>query len=204
MPPPKVDAPALLELARGLQEGALAQFHVTEPQYQGLITLFCSGFHRGSYVEAARGARIKSAYGCIAASHIRPLDLPLLPIDILEKKGPAIKSVLEQRRAKRAPKMDDWKKLIEAYQRELDGPIAATEINDTEVGLCLVNELATMRAFGDDVLHQHCVRSRMIAIHLHGLWKEQLEFVDVTTKAISEHMVAKEDGGSAVGVGRDE
>ena len=92
----------------------------------------------------------------------------------------------------------------EAYQRGLDGLIAAAEMIDTEAGSCLVNILETMRALRDDVLHEYCVRYRIRDTHLHGLLKEQLEFADVAIKAISEHMVAKEDGGSAVGVGRDE
>lgn len=203
MPPPKVDAPALLELARGLQEGALAQCHVAEPQYQGLIALFCSDFHHSSYVEAARGARIKSAHGRIAASHTRPLDHSLPTIDILEKKGPGMKRILEKHRAILASSIDDWKKLVEAYQRGLDGLIAAAEIIDTEAGSCLVNILETMRALSDDVLHEYRVRYRIRDTHLHRLLKDQVEFLDASIQAVSDRMDA-EEGGSIVGEDRDE
>jgi hypothetical protein len=78
MPSPKVDGPALMELARGLREGDLTEYAVTEPQYQQFIVNFCARFNDVvPYVEGIRDLYMMHAYWRTVVRHT-----PLAVLDL--------------------------------------------------------------------------------------------------------------------------
>ncbi|KAI8720254.1 hypothetical protein NCS52_00470400 [Fusarium sp. LHS14.1] len=200
MPLPKVDAPALMELARGLREGVLAECTITELQYQQFIAHFCADFHSPlPYVKDFRNFYMMYAYQTMR-KHTPPRRMELT-IDT-EMELPALKAFLKEFRASTAARVDNTKKFQEAEQQRLGYRIVGVELKDlstiqSEIAAC--NDFAKVMTLQDDWVKQFHIRSHMTVTLMLGRFEGWLEFLDVSIQAVSELMAAKEEGSMAGG-----
>ncbi|KAJ3468328.1 hypothetical protein MRS44_002393 [Fusarium solani] len=180
MPSPKVDGLALMELARGLREGDLAEYAVTEPQYQQFIVNFC-------------------------ASQAHPPRRSGLTIDT-EMNLPALQAFLKKCRALMASSIDRTKMMMETERQRMGLAAVGVELRDlsamrSELTAC--SDLEKFQAVLRDWTQQFHVRSHMKVTFMLGHLEDLIEFLDVSIQAVSERMDA-EEGGSMAGDDMDE
>ncbi|KAJ4218404.1 hypothetical protein NW759_008298 [Fusarium solani] len=205
MPSPKVDGPALMELARGLREGDLAEYAVTEPQYQQFIVNFCARFNDVvPYVEGIRDLYMMHAYWRTVVRHTPPRRSGLT-IDT-EMKLPALQAFLKKCRALMASSIDRTKMMMETERQRMGLAAVGVELRDlsamrSELTAC--NDLEKFQAVLRDWTQQFHVRSYMKVTFMLGHLEDLIEFLDVSIQAVSERMDA-EEGGSMAGDDMDE
>lgn len=190
-----------MEVARGLREGDLGEYAVTEPQYQQFIVNFCSLFNDVVlYSKGIRGLYMMQAYWRTVEKHTPPRRSGLT-IDT-EMKLPALQAFLKKFRALMASNVDRTKTMLET----LGLPAVGVELRDPSAMRSELTACDGPKKFQgvlSDWAQQFHVRSHMKVTFVLGDLEDLVEFLDVSIQAVSERMDA-EGGRSTAGDDGDE